>query len=120
MTNPLKTLLEPGPLNVRLFPPNSRYHGIETSVLEIADNTTIIYLRRRFVPSPERFFQIREHTVTQGERADNLAARYHNDPEQFWLLCDANAAMRPEELTKTVGQKLRITLLEGVPGGSSG
>lgn len=120
MTNPLKTLLEPGPLNARLFPPNSRYHGIETSFLEISDKTTIIFLRRRFVPAPERFFQIREHTVSQGERTDNLAARYHHDPELFWLLCDANAAMRPEELTKVVGRKLRITLPEGVPGGSGG
>ncbi|MGH7229842.1 MAG: LysM domain-containing protein, partial [Nitrospiraceae bacterium] len=41
---------------------------------------------------------------------------YVGDPEQFWRLCDANAAMRPEELTGIIGRVLRITLPEGIPG----
>ena len=42
-------------------------------------------------------------------------ARYLGDPEQFWRLCDANAALRPDELME-VGRWLRITLPEGIPG----
>jgi hypothetical protein len=75
-----------------------------------------VFLRRRFVPPPERFALLQEHTVSQGDRLDNLAAQYLGDPEQFWRLCDANAAMHPEELTDTVGRTLRITLPEGIPG----
>jgi hypothetical protein len=94
----------------------SRYYGIETAKLERADGKTIIYLRRRFIPPPERFALLQEHFVTQGERLDNITANYLGDPEQFWRICDANCAVRPEELTETVGRRLRITLPEGIPG----
>src|SRR5258706_13902332 len=94
----------------------SRYYGIETARLEDAEGKTIIYLRRRFVPPPERFRLLQEHAVAQGERLDNITGQYLNDPEQFWRVCDANRAMRPDELTETIGRKLRITLPEGIPG----
>lgn len=119
MINPseaLQSLLQPGSLSATLFPATSRYCGIDTATLEMDDGKTIIYIRRRFVPSPERFTLLREHQVTQGDRMDNIAAKYLGDPEQFWRICDANAAMRPDELTETVGRWLRITLPEGIPG----
>ena len=55
-----------------------------------------------------------EHMVTEGERLDNITAQYLGDPEQFWRVCDANGAMRPDELTETIGRRLRITLPEGI------
>jgi hypothetical protein len=70
------------------------------------------------LPPTERFALLQEHVVTQGERLDNITARYLGDPEQFWRLCDANAAMQPEELEE-ISRRLRITLPEGVPGGSN-
>jgi hypothetical protein len=57
--------------------------------------------------------------VTQGERLDIIAATYLGDPEQFWRICDANNAMRPDELTETPGRQLRITLPEGIQGPAS-
>jgi hypothetical protein len=84
--------------------------------METADDRTVIYLRRRFLPSPDNFALLQEHLVTQGERLDNITAKYLGDPEQFWRLCDANAAQRPDELTETIGRRLRITLPEGIPG----
>jgi hypothetical protein len=120
MKDPLKTLLQSNVLKANLFPPNSRYHGIETATLETADGKSVIYLRRRFVPARERFSPIQEHTVTQGERTDNLASQYLGDPELYWQLCDANGVMRPEELTETIGKKLLITLPVGIPGGPIG
>ncbi len=99
-----------------MFPINSRYHGTPTAKLVTDDGTEIIYLRRRFIPAPERFAPLFEHTVTQGERLDNITFQYLGDPEQFWRVCDANAAMRPDELTETTGRRLRITLPEGIPG----
>jgi hypothetical protein len=111
----LQQLLQPGSLLAGLFPPTSRYYGIETTILETAEGKKIIYLRRRFVPPPERFELLQEYVVTQGDRLDNITAKFLNDSEQFWRLCDANRAMRPEEL-ETIGRRLRITLPEGIPG----
>jgi hypothetical protein len=31
-------------------------------------------------------------------------------------VCDANGAIRPEELTETVGKRIKITFPEGIPG----
>lgn len=98
------------------FPPTSRYFGIETTTIEIRDGETYAYLRRRFVPQPERFSTLLEHVVVQGDRLDNVTARYLGDPLQFWRVCDANRAMRPEALTEEPGRRLRITLPEGIPG----
>jgi hypothetical protein len=94
----------------------SRYSGIETATIETAEGKVIIFLRRRFLPDPARFALLEEHVVLQGERLDNITAKYLGDPEQFWRICDANGAMRPDELTETVGRHLRITLPEGIPG----
>jgi hypothetical protein len=52
----------------------------------------------------------------QGDRLDNLAARYLGDPEQFWRLCDANGAMRPDELVEVIGAVIKITLPQGIAG----
>ena len=98
------------------FPPTSRYHNIETATLQTADGRQVVYLKRRFVPSPDRLALLQEHLVTQGDRLDNITARYYNDPLQFWRICDANTAMNPPELTATIGRRLRITLPEGIPG----
>jgi len=96
------------------FSMTSRYLGIETATCESPDGQSIVYLRRRFIPPPERFALMQEHAVTQGERLDNITAHYLGDPEQFWRVCDANRAMRPDELTETTGRRLRITLPEGI------
>ena len=98
------------------FPPNSRYFGIDTAKKEISSGKIIVYLRRRFVPPPERFELLQEHTVVESDRLDNITAKYLEDPEQFWRICDANRAMHPDDLIQ-IGRKLRITLPEGIPGG---
>jgi hypothetical protein len=98
------------------FPPTSRYYGIATATVDTVDGQTVVYLRRRFLPDPERFALLGEHVVSEGERLDNIAARYMTDPEAFWRIADANVAMRPEALTEKPGRRLRITLPEGIPG----
>lgn len=98
------------------FPITSRYYQVGTAQFETADGKTIIYLRRRFVPPASRFTLLEEHVVIEGERLDNITAQHLGDPEQFWRVCDANNAMRPDELTETPGRRLRITLPEGIAG----
>ncbi|HVT57256.1 MAG TPA: LysM domain-containing protein [Thermoanaerobaculia bacterium] len=98
------------------FPETSRYHGLGTAKLETAAGKIIVYLLRRFAPQPESLVLLQVHTVTQGDRLDNVTAAYLGDPEQFWRICDANRALRPDELTEEIGRRLRITLPQGVQG----
>jgi hypothetical protein len=113
----LAALLQPASLQQTLFPPTSRYHGIETATLVATGGTTVIYIRRRFLPSPDDLSLLQEHVVSDGDRIDNIAARYLGDPQQFWRICDANLAMHPDELTEVLGRHLRITLPAGIRGG---
>jgi hypothetical protein len=114
MTDPVQALYAAGVLKITLFAPSSRYHDVATARRLDAGGRTIVYVRRRFVPPPESFALLQEHTVTEGDRLDNITARYLGDPEQFWRLCDANGVLRPDELTKAVGARIRITLPAGI------
>src|ERR1700754_333020 len=99
-----------------MFSARSRYFSIPTATYETADGETIVFLRRRRVPQPEELALLEEHAGALGERLGTIAAARLGDPEQFWRICDGNRALRPEELTETVGRRLRITLPEGIPG----
>lgn len=114
--DPVQALLAQTSLQRNLFTATSRYYGVDTETLTRADGTIIIYLTRRFLPSPDRFQLLQEHSVTQGERLDNIAAKYLGNAELFWRIADANTAMQPEDLVSAVGRKLRITLPEGIAG----
>jgi hypothetical protein len=113
--DPVQAMLAQTSLQTTLFSSTSRYYGIATDTI-IENGRTIAYVLRRFVPPPERFQLLQTHTVMQGERLDNITAQYLGDPTLFWRVCDANRAMRPWELTATVGRKLRITLPAGITG----
>jgi len=118
MSNPLKAFMQQNALTAPAFPPDSRYHGLDIAHIERGDGEQVAYVRRRFIPPPERFATLHEHRVAQGDRLDNLAAQQLGDPQQYFRLCDGNGALRPDELTESVGRRLRITLPEGVPGAS--
>lgn len=116
MIDPFDAVAALGVSSTDPFPVTSRYHGLGTTTFRLPDGRAVVYLRRRFVPPAGRFTTLQEYVVTQGDRLDNIAGELLGDPEQFWRLCDANNALRPEELTETVGRRLRITLPEGIPG----
>jgi len=97
-----------------LFGPTSRYAATETALFKTAQGVQVAYLKRRFIAPMERFDVLGEHLVVYGDRLDRLAAQVLGDPEQFWRLCDANAAMLPDALMQ-VGSTLRITMPEGIP-----
>ena len=118
MTDPLKAFLQSTAMIAPAFAPDSRYHGLDIAQWTRADGAPVPYVRRRFVPPPERFATAGEHRVSVGDRLDNLAHRYIGDPQRYWQICDANGVIRPEELTGTVGRRIRLTLPEGVPGGA--
>ena len=95
------------------FPATSRYYATATSTIVTSDGKTVIYLQRRFLPSPSNFATLQLYTIAQADRLDNIASRFLGDPLAFWRICDANNAMRPEELTEIPGRQIRLTLPEG-------
>ncbi len=117
MTPPsLNALLQFAGVQPSLFPTNSRYRDVETGTLVVPGGRTVVYLRRRFVPPARALALVQQHVVSQSDRLDNLAAQYFGDPELFWRMCDANDAMRPDDLTETPGRVLRVTMAQGIPG----
>jgi hypothetical protein len=96
-----------------MFEPTSRYYTIETAHLDVTDPDgqlhQVAYKRRRFIPSALGQTELLLHRFLQGERLDNITARYLGDPTQFWRVCDANKVMRGEELEE-VGRSIIIAL----------
>ncbi len=118
MNFPLQSLIQMGVVPAVNFPPDSRYYRSSTLTYTTPDGQSISYLARRIVPQPgaPNFSTVARHTVRQGDRLDLLAARYLGDPLIFWLICDANGAIRPDSLVETPGTALNVTTPQGVPG----
>lgn len=97
-----------------MFDSTSRYYnvGIATISVTESDGTMrwVNYACRRIIPQLDASLTIVQHTVTQGERLDNITAMYLGDPLQFWLLCDSNNVLRPAELTETPGRVINIVI----------
>jgi hypothetical protein len=121
MNYPLQALLKMGVVPSVTFPTDSRYHGSATLSYTAPNGETVSYLARRFVPQPgaPNYSTIAQHSVMQGDRLDLIAAKYLGDPLMFWLICDANGAIRPDELTETPGTVLNITMPRGIPGATN-
>jgi hypothetical protein len=95
----------------------SRYDDVETTTLEVtaADGSRrrVRYYRRRTLPAASTEAAVEggvRHTVVPGDRLDLLSFRYTGDPLGFWRLCDANAAIDPDELTdaEAVGTEIVV------------
>lgn len=94
-----------------MFARGSRYETVPEAVHVDASGREVPYkLLRLLPPLPPT---VQTHLVGDGDRLDLLAHRYLGDPELFWRICDANGALRPEELTREAGRVLGIPL--GVP-----
>ena len=121
MKDPLDALIRLGVIPPVTFPTDSRYFGSATLTYTTPDGRDITYLARRFIPQPgaPNFATVASHTVQQGDRLDLIAAKYLGDALLFWLICDANGAVRPDALVATTGTVLDITTPQGVPGASN-
>jgi hypothetical protein len=118
MIHPLSALIRMGIVPTVTFPADSRYCGFKTLTYTGPDGKPVTYLARRLVPQPgtPNYANIATHTVHQGDRLDLIAAKYIGDPLMFWLICDANGAIRPGRLVENPGQVLNITMPQGFPG----
>jgi hypothetical protein len=122
MNYPLQQLIRMGAVPAVAFPTDSRYYNSGTLSYTAPNGQSFTYLARRIVPQPgaPNYTTVAQHTVKQGDRLDLLAAKYLGDPLIFWLICDANGAIRPNQLVETPGTILNITMPQGIPGGGTG
>jgi nucleoid-associated protein YgaU len=88
-----------------MFFKGSRYEDVEDGELKDSTGREIRFKKIRFIPKTKG--QV-VHTVNEGERLDHIANQYYRNPERFWRICDANEAMKPEELVEEPGKKIVI------------
>jgi len=89
-----------------MFNKTSRYFELPDRILVGSDGREVAYKSRRFLPRGVCHGAVT--AVAQSERLDLVAFRVLRQPEQFWRLCDANAAMSPFDLVEPSGQVLRL------------
>lgn len=97
-----------------MFEATSRYASLTVKTQQQLQSDgqlrSIRSVERRFLPPVGTGTPVMEHLVVQGDRLDNLAARYLGDPTQFWRIADANECFRPEELTAETARAIVILL----------
>jgi hypothetical protein len=128
MTSPIDNFVAAGGSSGAPNAPNSRYNGIPTATVTLADGRQVRYLQRRLIPQPEQYATLRQYVTIEGDRIDTVTNTQLGDPLLYWILCDANGATDPDALTAEPGRILRITLpagigatgTGGVTGGSGG
>jgi nucleoid-associated protein YgaU len=82
--------------------PGSRYAA--TPVVTPPDGGPRTLARRRVPSTPGAL----EHVVMEGERLDQLAARFYGDPRKWWLIADANPEeLDPRQLLRP-GRRIRV------------
>ena len=97
---------------------SSRYYGSATLPYTLPDGTPVVYLARRILPQASIYQARQSYVVVEGDRLDNLAAKFLGDPLLFWMICDANNATDPDALTAQVGRSIQIPLSSGIPPGA--
>jgi hypothetical protein len=102
-----------GPTN-----PSSRYYGDAVQFYTGANGVQAAYLQRRIIPQASIYTSLKNYPVSSGDRLDNLAYKFLGDPILFWMICDANSAVDPDELTAVPGYSIEIPLAAGIPPGA--
>jgi hypothetical protein len=95
--------------------PSSRYYGAAVDMFQREDGTMVAYIHRRIVPQPDIYPTLQDYVVVEGDRLDNLANTFLGDPLLFWMICDANGATDPDELTAQVGKTIKIPVASAIP-----
>jgi len=109
-----------------MFSSSSRYSNIEDAQMELKvkrqfkrkldngegkdkETVTVNYKKRRFIPIEQNIQVTNEIFVRDGDRLDNLTAKYLGNPELFWQICDINEnVMHPLDLTDKPGRRIKI------------
>ena len=88
---------------------DSRYSGVGTTTIEAEEGRSVLYLRRRLLPSSASIDSSRSlQALGERNRLDLVAFRALGDAFAFWRICDANDALNPFELVAERAGRLRI------------
>jgi hypothetical protein len=100
--------------------PSSRYYGAQIEDYSLADGTPVKYLARRILPQADIYASAQNYVIVDGDRLDNLSAKFLGDPILYWMICDANSATDPDELTSQaqIGLTILIPLASNIPPGA--
>jgi nucleoid-associated protein YgaU len=99
---------------------SSRYYGAPIEDYTLPNGTPVKYLARRILPQPDIYTSLQNYVIVDGDRLDNLAAKYLGDPILYWMICDANGVTDPDELTsrEQIGRTILIPLASNIPAGA--
>jgi nucleoid-associated protein YgaU len=97
---------------------SSRYYGARVLQYLPPGGAPVMYLARRIIPQAATYTSLRGYVIVEGDRLDNLAAKFLGDPLLYWMICDANGASDPDELTAQPGRAILIPLAAGIPAGA--
>jgi hypothetical protein len=118
MSNPLATMIQSAAGTGAPTNPSSRYYGGAVQMHTGADGVQVAYLQRRVIPQPGIYTVTIDYVLVEGDRLDNLAARFLGDPLLHWMICDANGATDPGALTSQAGRAIKIPIASAVPPGA--
>jgi len=90
-----------------MFFRGSRYETVPNAELTTSTGRVIRYKRIRFIPETRGSVG---YAVADGDRLDLISYRFYRDPEQFWRICDANQALRPDDLLEHPGRTLAVPI----------
>jgi len=93
-----------------MFFKGSRYEKVGTDSITNALGQVVLFKKVRFIPDTPAQATL---VVGQGERLDQIAQRIYQDPELFWLICDANRALWPDDLVAEPGRTILVPPSEG-------
>jgi hypothetical protein len=118
MDNALKSMVLAAAGTGATTDPSSRYYGSAIQYFTRLDGVQVAYLARRIIPQPDIYTSVQKYAVVDGDRLDNLSERFLGNPLLYWMICDANFATDPDDLTDQVGRTVLIPLASGIPPGA--
>lgn len=118
MDSALGSLIQSAAGNGATANTNSRYYGAAVETFTLPNTTPVKYLARRIIPQPAIYTSVQNYVVVDGDRLDNIAAKFLGDPSLWWMICDVNGATDPDELTAQAGRSILIPMAAGIPAGA--
>ncbi len=118
MDNALATLIRSAAGTGAPTNKTSRYYGAAINQYTQSNGTVVAYLARRIIPQPEIYSSLQNYVIVERDRLDNLAFRFLRDPLLFWMICDANGTVDPDDLVSQVGRTILVPLAATIPPGA--
>ena len=88
-----------------MFFKNSRYNSVTEYLAKDSNGNQNLVKKIRFTPNTDSSTY---HRMIQSDRLDLLANQYYGNPTKFWLICDGNKEMYPDDLLEN-DKKIRIS-----------